>query len=44
MVVNQAPKRDYAIDALAELEDEPAPARLKLAADRQGWHAEPVAA
>jgi transcriptional regulator with XRE-family HTH domain len=44
MVVTQAPKPAYTIDALAELEDEPAPARVKLAADRQGWHPEPVAA
>ncbi|MBI4700537.1 MAG: helix-turn-helix domain-containing protein [Deltaproteobacteria bacterium] len=44
MVVTQAPKPGYAIAALAELEDEPAPARLKLAADRSGWHTEPVAA
>jgi hypothetical protein len=44
MVVTQAPKPEYTIDALAELEDEPAPARVKLAADRNGWHPEPVAA
>ena len=44
MVVTQALKPEYTIDALAELEDEPAPARVKLAADRNGWHPEPVAA
>jgi putative zinc finger/helix-turn-helix YgiT family protein len=44
MVVTQAPKTEYPIDALAELEDEPAPARVRLSAGRQGWRPEPVAA
>lgn len=40
MVVTQTPKRDYAIKALAELEDEASPTRIKVSADRQGWHSE----
>jgi len=40
MVVTQAPNREYAIEALAELEDEASPARIKASADRQGWHTE----
>jgi putative zinc finger/helix-turn-helix YgiT family protein len=40
MVATRAPTRDYALDALIELEDEATPTRLKLAADRNGWHAE----
>lgn len=40
MVVTQAPNREYAIDALAELEDEASPVRIKASADRQGWHTE----
>ena len=43
MIVTQAPKRDYAIEALADLEDEAVPARIKLFADRNGWHTERAA-
>ena len=43
MIVTQAPKRDYAIEALADLEDEASPARIKLFADRNGWHTERAA-
>ena len=44
MVVTRVPVSEYALDTLAELEDEPAPARLRLEAARGGWRAEPVAA
>lgn len=40
MVATRAPARDYALDTLVELDDEPTPTRLKLTADRNGWHAE----
>jgi putative zinc finger/helix-turn-helix YgiT family protein len=40
MVVTQAPKGGYAIDTLADLEDEASPARVKVSADHQGWHTE----
>lgn len=40
MVVTKAPKRDYAIEALAALGDDSLPARVKLSAGRDGWHAE----
>jgi putative zinc finger/helix-turn-helix YgiT family protein len=40
MVATRGPARDYALDTLAELEDEAAPTRLKLAVDRTGWHPE----
>jgi len=43
MVVTQAPNRDYAIDALANLEEEASPTRIKVFADRQGWHTEQAA-
>lgn len=43
MVVTQAPKRDYGLDALAELADDASPTRLKLTADRNGWHTEQAA-
>ena len=43
MVVTKAPKREYAIETLASLEDEFAPARVRLSADTDGWHEERAA-
>ncbi|MDD5310087.1 MAG: helix-turn-helix domain-containing protein [Deltaproteobacteria bacterium] len=44
LIATKSPDRDYAIDTLAELADEAAPAHLRLAAGRKGWHSEPAAA
>ena len=38
MIVTKAPAREYAIETLASLEDEFAPARVRLSADKSGWH------
>ena len=38
MIVTKAPKREYAIETLASLEDEFAPVRVRLSADKSGWH------
>jgi putative zinc finger/helix-turn-helix YgiT family protein len=43
MVVTKAPKREYGLDTLADLEDEASPTRLKLTADCDGWHTEQAA-
>ena len=40
MVVTKAPKREYSIEALAGLEDDFVPARVRLSVDTHGWHAE----
>ncbi len=44
MVATKAPASEYPLDVLAELEEEPAPVRLKVESGKGGWRAEAVAA
>ena len=44
MVVTRAPVGDYSLDALLDLDDKPAPVRLRLASKKGGWLAEVQAA
>lgn len=44
MVMTRAPVSDYDLDALAALEDEASPVRLRVEPAKGGWRAEPVAA
>ena len=44
MVATKAPVSEYPLDALADLEDEAAPLRLRVEPAKGGWRAEAVAA
>jgi len=44
MVATRAPVSEYPLDALADLEDEAMPVRLRVEPARGGWRVEPVAA
>jgi putative zinc finger/helix-turn-helix YgiT family protein len=44
MVATKAPVSEYPLDALADLEDEATPLRLRVEPARGGWRAEAVAA
>ncbi|MGH7271546.1 MAG: type II TA system antitoxin MqsA family protein, partial [Polyangiaceae bacterium] len=44
MVATKAPVTEYPLDSLADLEDEPAPVRLRVESAKGAWRAEAVAA
>jgi hypothetical protein len=44
MVVTKASVSDYSLDALLDLEEKPAPVRLRVASKKGGWLAEVQAA